>query len=40
VAAALRAPPTVARLSDKSGIGTGIKKAAIRAASPSACAWP
>jgi hypothetical protein len=29
---------TVARSSDKSGIGTGIKKAAIRAASPSACA--
>jgi hypothetical protein len=27
VAAALRAPPAVARLSDKSGIGTGIKKA-------------
>ena len=40
VAAALRAPPTVTRSSDKSGIGTGIKKAAIRAASPSACAWP
>jgi hypothetical protein len=33
------APLTVARLLDKSGIGTGIRKAAVRAASPSACAW-